>query len=62
VQGKEDATAAKANEALRRKAGQDQGLAREELLEKQMAKEAEQKRRGESGRGSGSIVSYETDR
>jgi hypothetical protein len=44
VQGKEDEEARKANEKIRRKAGQDMGAAREDLKIKEIAREAEKKR------------------
>jgi hypothetical protein len=44
----QDAQETRANEAIRRKAGQDAGRATEDLKIKQMAKEAEQKKRGVS--------------
>jgi hypothetical protein len=44
TQSKEDAEAQRANEKIRRKAGQDMGAAREELKRKEIAKEAELKR------------------
>lgn len=44
MQSKEDAEAQRANEKIRRKAGQDMGAAREELKRKEMARDAELKR------------------
>ncbi|WVF71151.1 hypothetical protein IAT40_005949 [Kwoniella sp. CBS 6097] len=45
AQAKEDTASNKANEALRRKAGQDAGKIKEDMQAKEMAKEAERKRR-----------------
>ncbi|WVR06777.1 hypothetical protein IAU60_003812 [Kwoniella sp. DSM 27419] len=44
-QAKEDAVSNKANEALRRKAGQDQSKIKEDMQAKEMQKEADRKRR-----------------
>ena len=44
AQSKEDAQAQRENEKIRRKAGQDMGTAREEMKQKEMARDAEIKR------------------
>lgn len=51
AQGKEDEKAARANEAIRRKAGQDMGRAREDMAVKEAQRDAERKRQGEYARG-----------
>lgn len=47
AQGKEDEKAARANEAIRRKAGQDMGRVREDMAVKEAQRDAERKRQGE---------------
>lgn len=48
MQSKEDEKAARANEAIRRKAGQDMGRVREDMAVKEAQRDAERKRQGES--------------
>lgn len=49
LQSKEDEKQQRANEAIRRKAGQDIGKAREDMQVKEAQRDAERKRQGESG-------------
>lgn len=47
MQSKEDEKTQRANEAIRRKAGQDMGRVREDMAAKEAQRDAERKRRGE---------------